>query len=325
MHVHPSALTDTPDASAKRRRCNTGAQAQRRGRLTVTRAARCCRDTVTQMARTRRVGGASTSLQRPPSVASPSRPPRTPCFSSSSSAVSPANRGGLTALNPSIRSTPCRRPHRTQSRAEGGVHRGRMLNDDCLHRHCVRRHRRTLWSGNVAAGASRTGGRSENAGYRRRHSGGGKGLSRPPVHRHRRRRRGRGGGAVLHARLALDRGVRAWRGAVGPCRICRDAHLRPRKRPHGRGGAHLASGRPHPRLSLRRDHRDAGRGPGPALHRADLLVSGRPGGQRSRRRGNHQGADRAGIRRVAHLDLRASGRRYLYQGCGRRRRSGRQG
>ncbi len=85
------------------------------------------------------------------------------------------------------------------------------------------------------------------------------------------------------------------------------------------------AGRPRDRLQGRRHHRHAGRG-ARALGRHALfrLPHQHPetGGERPHRDRRHR---RARLRRLADLDLCPSRRRHLHQGCGRRRRSGRQG
>ena len=95
------------------------------------------------------------------------------------------------------------------------------------------------------------------------------------------------------------------------------------QRPRRRGGPRRRHAGAAGRLPRRRDHRHAGRRPGPAgrrrlLRRADLVLQRQP--QDGCRR-----ARRPRLRRLADLRLRPTGRRHLHQGGRRRRRPGRQG
>ena len=115
------------------------------------------------------------------------------------------------------------------------------------------------------------------------------------------------------------------RAAVGPDRLRRHERFGEGQCAHRRGGPDLAPGRPDHGVSLRRDHRDAGRRPRPARDLGLLLLS--DGGRRPRAQRPHRRrrTGRPGLWRIADFDLRASWRRYLHQGRRRRRRPRRQG
>ena len=101
-------------------------------------------------------------------------------------------------------------------------------------------------------------------------------LGRQYTHdRHRRRGRRRPGRSTSSALVSA---VGFLIGAIlsGVDRLRRHEHLGEGQRPHRRGRAHLAAGRPHHGVPLRRDHRHAGGGPRPARDRRLLLVSDRP-------------------------------------------------
>ena len=85
----------------------------------------------------------------------------------------------------------------------------------------------------------------------------------------------------------------------------------------------LAAG-PRPRLQGGRGHRHAGGGPR-AAGRRRLLRRPAQHGRAERQPRHDRCAGLAGLRRLADLDLRPSRRRHLHQGCGCRRRHGRQG
>ena len=165
---------------------------------------------------------------------------------------------------------------------------------------------------------------------RRRDPGGRAGVSQSPVpdDRHRRRaavRRHLGGAGRRDRRR-----IRRRRHPLRPRRLHRDERLGALERAHGRGGAHGVERSARGRVPRRRDHRHARRRPRPPRRRRLLLV---PAGLGARRAEPDEGrpaprdpaARRPRLRRLADLDLRASWRRHLHQGRGRRRRSGRQG
>ena len=118
--------------------------------------------------------------------------------------------------------------------------------------------------------------------------------------------------------------LRARRRAVRRRWLRRHERVRSRERPHGTGrDAGPEPGAQH-RLPRRRHHRAAGRRPRSA-RRGRLLL----GPDRHARGGLHArpaaSDDRLRLRRLADLDLRATRRRHLHQGRGRRRRPRRQG
>ena len=105
-------------------------------------------------------------------------------------------------------------------------------------------------------------------------------------------------------------------GSFGRGRVHRDARLGAGERADCRRGPdRRAETGARRRLPFRRDHRPSGGGPRPPRRRG-LLRDPADGGCRDE---DGAGSPRgAGIRRLAHFDLRASRRRHLYQG---RRRS----
>ena len=116
----------------------------------------------------------------------------------------------------------------------------------------------------------------------------------------------------------------------GPDGLHRHERVGARERAHGRSRAHgpqRGAGRGFPR---RRDHRHAGRRPGTARRGRLLLVPRRLRAlgaepEEGRPAPRHPAARGPRVRRLADLDLRASGRRHLHQGRRRRRRPRRQG
>ena len=156
------------------------------------------------------------------------------------------------------------------------------------------------------------------------------GLSQPAVlhDRHRRRhplRRHLGG-----AGRADGGRICGGRGALGTRRLHRHERVGALERAHGRGRAHRAERGAGGGLSRRRDHRLAGRRPGPARRGGLLLVpraigAVRPESDEGGPARHDRAAGRPGVRRIADLDFRASRRRHLHQGRRRRRRPRRQG
>ena len=120
------------------------------------------------------------------------------------------------------------------------------------------------------------------------------------------------------------------RRALGPRGLHRHERLGARERPHRRGRAQGPERGAVGRVPWRRDHRHAGRRPGPARRRRLLLVPAGLGAlgaepDEGRPAPRDPAAGRPRLRRLADLDLRAAGRRHLHQGRRRRRRPRRQG
>jgi hypothetical protein len=213
--------------------------------------------------------------------------------------------------------------------ARGGVlpgeNQGKIGNDHAFRRHRLRLAVHRLRDLGHPVGPRGRPGQCTYAGDCGRDPGGRAGLSHSPVHHHRAcGRRGFPHHMVAPGRHRSDR-LPDRRRAFGRCRLHRNARLGPRQCAHRAGCVEQPVGRPRHRLQGRRDHRNAGGRPRPSgglglLLGPDRTDGGCPLGPRRHRR-----ARRARLRRFADLDLRASGRRHLHQGCGCRRRSGRQG
>ena len=171
---------------------------------------------------------------------------------------------------------------------------------------------------------------SAHAGDRRRDPGGRQGLPQSPIHDDRHRRRDPVRDHLVGARRAHRGRVPDRRGAFGARGLHRHERVGALERAHRRGGTYGAQRSACGRVPRRRDHRHAGGGAGPARRGGFLLVPGRlrtlgaESGQ-GEPAPHHRAAGRPRLRRIAHLDLRASGRRHLHQGRGRRRGPGRQG
>ncbi|CAA9323763.1 MAG: Pyrophosphate-energized proton pump, partial [uncultured Microvirga sp.] len=162
-----------------------------------------------------------------------------------------------------------------------------------------------------------------HAGDRRGHRRGGAGLSAAPVHDDRRGRADPPGGALVPARQGGGLRVPDRRRAVGRRGLHRHERVGARQCPHRPGRDGVARRRARRGVQVGRGHRDAGRGPRAARGRGllrppDPLV-------RALGPGRHRRPRRAGLRRLADLDLRPSRRRHLHQGRRCRRRSRRQG
>ncbi len=168
-------------------------------------------------------------------------------------------------------------------------------------------------------------GLGENAGDRSGGARGRAGLSQSSVHDDRRCRRRHLRHPRAYARLAGRRRLPDRRCPVRRDGLHRHERVGARQRPYRAGRDQVACRRPRARLQGRRDHRPSGcRSRAPRGHHLLHVPHGRPqAGSREPHR--HRLAGRAWLRRLADLDLRSAGRRYLHQGCGRRRRPGRQG
>ena len=198
-----------------------------------------------------------------------------------------------------------------------------------LCRHCLRPAFDPLRRVGHPVGACVRPGQPAYAGDLRRHPRRRAGLSGPAVHNHCDRRRRRLHpclvAAFRHRRSRLpDR-----RAVVGRGRIHRHARLGARQCAHGAGRLQQPRGRPRHRLQVRRHHRHAGGRFGAAWRCGLLSDPYRADGLRHRRQRaaarSHRCAGGARLRRLADLDLRASWRRHLHQGCRCRRRPRRQG
>ena len=148
-------------------------------------------------------------------------------------------------------------------------------------------------------------------------------LPEPPVHDDRGRRRRAVRRADLHPEHRCRVRLRDRRPAVGLDRLHRHERLGALQRARGRGRARRRHAGAAGRLPRRRDHRPAGRRTGAdrrrrLLRRADVDLQRQP--EDGRRR-----ADRARLRRLADLGVRAARRRHLHEGRRRRRRPRRQG
>ena len=190
-------------------------------------------------------------------------------------------------------------------------------------RPCMRRVRRRVRSPDDARSACALAGQRADAEHLAGCPAGRARLPESPVHDDRHRRRG----AVRRADLRPEhRGgvrLRDRRPAVRLDRVHRDERLGALQRARRRGRARRRHTRAASRLPRRRDHRPAGRRTGAdrrggLLRGADLVLQRQPedGGRR---------ADRARLRRLADLGLRASRRRDLHEGGRRRRRPRGQG
>ncbi len=174
-----------------------------------------------------------------------------------------------------------------------------------------------------ALGALAPGGQRTHAGNRRRSAGRRARLPQPaiPDHRHRRRGAVRAGRGVPE--LADGDRLRAGRGAVRRGRLHRHERLGTRQRAHRRGRAPRHQRGDGRGLPWRCDHRDAGGRAGTVRRGRVLGGADLPPGRGPRIGAARAG--RAGVRRLADLDLRPPGRRHLHQGRRCRRRPGRQG
>ena len=173
-------------------------------------------------------------------------------------------------------------------------------------------------------------GQRADAGDRRRDPGGRQGLPQPPVHDDRHRRRDPVRAHRRVPRLGDGGRLRARRGPVRAGGLHRHERLGALERAHGGSRADRPQRGAGRRVPRRRDHRHAGGRPGPARRGRLLLVPDRRrqvGAQpdEGRPAPRDPAARRPRVRRLAHLDLRASWRRHLHQGCGRRRRPRGQG
>ena len=134
----------------------------------------------------------------------------------------------------------------------------------------------------------------------------------------------------IHHRLGAARPLsgdrlRHRRAAVGIGRFHRHECLGQGQCAGGAGRHQVAVRRSRPRLQGRRRHRSPGRRPGAARGHALFRLPGRDRRLRADRPHGGRLAGVARLRRLADLDLRASGRRHLHQGRRCRRRHGRQG
>ena len=112
------------------------------------------------------------------------------------------------------------------------------------------------------------------------------------------------------------------RGVLGPRGLHRHVRLGARERAHGAGGDERPERGAQGRVPRRRGHRAPRRRPGPARRRGLLRRAALDG---LRAGADSQSARRPRVRRLADLDLRASRRRHLHEGRGRRRGPRRQG
>ena len=163
-----------------------------------------------------------------------------------------------------------------------------------------------------------------DAGDRGRHPGGCLRLSPPPVHDHRHGRRGHPRAPHLLPRARGRHRLRHRRLPVGRGRLHRHERLGARQRPHRRRP-------PRPAASPAASTSPSSRVRSPACSSWRWACSASPSTTAScsalgvEQRTHPRGPGRPVVRRVADLDLRPPRRRHLHQGCGRRRRPGRQG
>ena len=158
-------------------------------------------------------------------------------------------------------------------------------------------------------------GQRAHAGDRWLYPGGGTGLSLAPIHNHCRRRCRRFRADVDSARRACRHRLPDRRHSVRCGGLHWHARLCPCQCAHSAGRSRQPCRRPRRRLQVGRHHRHAGGRPR-ALGRFRLLrLSHGHHGSFARQPRRYRCAGRARFRRLAHLHLRPSGRRYLHQGC----------